>query len=54
VRFLSRGKDYQPRDNISSLRSAGRESYYRTHGKLNDSVKSEDNLTEGVSFLANA
>jgi hypothetical protein len=26
----------------------------RTHGKPNDSFKSEDNLTEGVSFLANA
>ena len=26
----------------------------RTHGKPNDSFKPEDNLMEGVSFLANA
>ena len=37
----------QPRENVTPPTP-------RTHGASNDSFKSEDNLTEGVSFLANA
>ena len=38
----------QPRENVVSPPTP------RTHGKPNDSFKSEDNLTEGVSLLTNA
>ena len=37
----------QPGENVSPLTTP------RMHGKHNDSVKLEDNLTEGVSFLTN-
>jgi hypothetical protein len=38
----------QPGENVSPPTNP------RTHGKPNDRLKSEDNLTKGVSFLANA
>ena len=37
----------QPGENVSPFTTPG------THGKHNDSVKLEDNLMEGVSFLTN-
>ena len=58
--FLYGGKDNEPRDNqpcVSSIRSARNNlspPTPRTHGKPNDSFKSEDNLKVGVSFLTNA